>query len=142
MLSVFALLLTMVLMGCAGANKDVTAKHREGFGYPVSFQSALQTTLYTLTKKGIAVGTIDKENGFITTLPFQIREERYVYQIAIRPVGPSETTISVMCEWSVTAGLDIAFWGIPSAVARSKSNDLEIELADDIRKEIGKVQAK
>ena len=140
--STLALLITLSLMGCAGANKDIIAKQREGISYPVPYQTALQTTLFALTKKGIAINTIDKENGFITTLPQQTREEKYVYQIAIRPVGPSETTISVMCNWTVSPGVDIAFIGIPSAIARSKSKDLEIELADDIQKEMARVQAK
>ena len=138
----FVILVAIVLTNCAGANKDVIAKQREGVGYQVPYQTALQTTLFTLTKKGIAINFIDRENGFITTLPQQIREERYFYQIAIRPIGPSETIITVVCNWSVTPGIDIAFIGLPSAVARSKSSDLEIELAEDIRKEIAKVQTK
>ena len=141
-LSTLALLITLSLMGCAGANKEIIAMQREGISYAVPYQTALQTTLFVLTKKGIAINTIDKENGFITTLPQQTREEKYVYQIAIRPVSPSETTISVMCNWNVSPGVDIAFIGIPSAIARSKSKNLEIELADDIRKEMAKVQAK
>jgi hypothetical protein len=140
-LSIFALLITLSLMGCAGANKDIIAKQREGINYPVPYQTAVQTTLFVLTKKGIAINTIDKETGFITTLPQQTREEKYVYQIAIRPVGPSETIISVMCNWTVSPGVDIAFIGIPSAIARSKSNNLEIELADAIRKEMVRLQA-
>lgn len=125
-LSTVALLITLSLMGCAGTNKDIIAKQREGISYPVPYQTALQITLFALTKKGIAINTIDKENGFITTLPQQTREEKYVYQIAIRPVGPSETTISVMCNWTVSPGVDIAFIGIPSAIARSKSKDLGV----------------
>lgn len=141
-LSTLALLITLSLMGCAGANKDIIAKQREGISYPVPYQTAFQATLFALTKKGIAINTIDKENGLITTLPQQTREEKYVYQIAIRPVGSSETTISVVCNWAVSPGVDVAFIGIPSAIARSKSKKLEIEMADDIRKELAMVQTK
>jgi hypothetical protein len=92
--------------------------------------------MFTLTKKGITIHKIDKENGLISTLPRQIREEKYVYQIAIRPINEANTAIAVICTWSVSPGVDIAFSGIPSAVARSKSKKLEIELADEIGKEI------
>jgi len=92
--------------------------------------------MFTLTKKGIAVHQVDKENGFIRTLPRQIREEKYVYQIAIRPIDEANTAIAVICTWSVSPGVDIAFSGIPSAVAKSKSKKLEIELADEIGKEV------
>ncbi|MCX8118378.1 MAG: hypothetical protein N3G78_10640, partial [Desulfobacterota bacterium] len=55
-------------------------------------------------------------------------------------IGMSKTAISVICTWSVPPGIDINYAGIPSAVARSKSKKLEIELADDIHKEIMEVQ--
>lgn len=140
--AILVLLFTLSLMGCAGADKDIIAKQREGISYPVSYQTAFQATVFALTKKGIAINAIDKENGLITTLPQQIREEKYVYQIAVRLVSSSETTISVMCNWAVSPGVDVAFIGIPSAIARSKSKNLEIEMADDIRKEIARMQAK
>lgn len=133
-----ALVAVLSLMGCAGANKEIITKQREGLSYQVPYSTAFQIVIFTLTKKGIAIDTIDKENGFITTRPRQIREEKYVYQIALRPVATSETLISVMCNWSVSSGIDIRFVGIPSAIAKSKSGDLEIELADDIQKEMAK----
>jgi len=133
-----ALIAVLSLMGCAGANKEIITKQREGMSYPVPYSTAFQTVIFTLIKKGISIDTIDKENGFITTRPQQIREEKYVYQIALRPVGTSETLISVMCNWSVSPGIDFRFVGIPSAIAKSKSKDLEVELADDIQKEMAK----
>lgn len=129
-----------LVFSCGGPTKEVITKQREGLIYPVSYQKALQSVIFTLTKKGIAIDKIDEKNGFITTLPQQIRAERYVFQIAIRPIGMSKTAISVICTWSVPPGIDINYAGIPSAVARSKSKKLEIELADDIHKEIMEVQ--
>jgi hypothetical protein len=134
-----ALAAVLSLMGCAGANKDAITMEREGMRYQVPYSTAFQTVIFTMTKKGIAIETMDRENGFINSRPQQTREEKYVYQIAVRPVGTSETMISVMCNWSVSSGIDIAFVGIPSAIAKSKSRDLEIELADDIQKEMAKV---
>jgi preprotein translocase subunit YajC len=136
--STLALVTVLSLMGCTGPNKEIITKQREGRSYPVPYSTAFQTVIFTLTKKGIAIDTIDKENGFITTRPQQTREEKYVYQIAVRPVGTSETLISVMCNWSVSPGIDVAYAGIPSTIAKSKSGDLEIELADDIQKEMAK----
>lgn len=134
-----AFFLLVSLMSCAGVNNEIVTKQREGISYPVPYQTALQITLFTLTKKGIAINTIDRENGLITTLPQQIREEKYVYQIVLRPVGSSETAIVVMCNWTVAPGLDIAFAGIPSAIAKSKSRNLEIEMAGEIQKEMEKI---
>lgn len=129
-----------LVSACGGINKDVITKQREGLIYQVSYQKALQCVIFTLTKRGIVIDKIDKENGFITTLPRQIREEKYIYQIAIRPIDTTRTSISVICNWSISPGADVTFYGIPSAVARSKSKKLEIELAEDINKEIMKVQ--
>jgi len=135
-LGTIAFITALSLCGCAGVNKHIMAKQGTGINYPVPYQMALQSTLSALTKKGITINTIDKGNGLITTSSQQIREENYVYQIVIRPVGPSETAISVRCNWSVSPRVDEMFLGMPSGIARSKSKDLEKELADDIRKEM------
>ena len=138
---IFILFAVAILVcSCASGDKEVIKKQREGLIYPVSYQKAFQCAMFTLTKKGITIRQIDKENGLITTLPHQIREEKYVYQIAIRPVDEAKTAISVICTWGVSSGIDVAYAGIPSAVARSKSKKLEIELADEIGKEIMKPQ--
>jgi len=125
---------------CGGPSKEVITKQREGLVYQVSYQKAFQCVIFTLTKKGIGIDKIDEKKGFIITLPQQIREERYIYQIAIRPIEMTKTAVSVICIWSITPGVDVYFYGIPSAVAKSKSKKLEIELADDIHKEIMEVQ--
>jgi len=90
-------------LACRGPSQDVItkqdtfSKQREGLIYQVSYPKAFQIVIFTLTKKGIAIDNIDEKNGFITTRPQQIRAERYVFQIAIRPNGISKTTISVIC---------------------------------------------
>lgn len=143
---VFLSFVTLVF-SCRGPSQDVItkqddfSKQREGLIYQVSYQKAFQCVIFTLTKKGIAIENIDEKNGFINTRPQQIRAERYVFQIAIRPIGISKTTISVICTWSVPPGIDINYAFLPSAVARSKSKKLEIELAKDIYNEMMKVEA-
>jgi len=136
-----------LVFSCRGPSQDVItkqdafSKQREGLIYQVSYQKAFQCVIFTLTKKGIAIDNIDEKNGFINTRPQQIRAERYVFQIAIRPSGISKTTISVICTWSVPPGIDIKYAFLPSAVARSKSKKLETELAEDIYNEMMKVEA-
>jgi len=130
-----------LVLACGGPGRDVISKQREGLVYQVSYQKAFQSVVFTLTKKGIAIDKIDEKNGLITTLPRQIRLERYVFQIAIRPIDTSNTAISVICMWSVPEGLDIKYAGLPSTTARSKSKKLEIELAEDISKEVMKEEA-
>jgi len=143
---IFLSFVTLVF-SCRGPSQDVItkqdafSKQREGLIYQVSYQKAFQCVIFTLTKKGIAIDNIDEKNGFINTRPQQIRAERYVFQIAIRPSGISKTTISVICTWSVPPGIDINYAFLPSAVARSKSKKLEIELAEDIYNEMMKVEA-
>jgi len=138
--TVIVFALVTLILSCGGPSKEVITKQREGLAYQVSYQKAFQCVIFTLTQKGIAIDKIDETKGFIITLPRQIREEKYIYQIAIRPVETTKTAISIICIWSITPGADVAFYGIPSAVAKSKSKKLEIELADDIQKEIMKVQ--
>lgn len=128
----------ILLSACSGPSKEVIQKQREGVTYEVSYKKALQSVLFTLTKNGIAVDKIDKENGFISTLPRQIREEKYLYTIAIRPIDARKTAISVICSWRISPGTDVVFSGIPSAVAKSKSKKLEMNLAEDIGKELAK----
>jgi len=136
-----------LVLACRGPSQDVItkqdafSKQREGLIYQVSYQKAFQCVIFTLTKKGIAIDKIDEKKGFITTLPQQVRAEKYAFQIAIRTISVSETAISVICTWSVPSGIDIKYAFLPSTVARSKSKKLEIELAEDISKEITKEEA-
>ena len=127
-----------LVTACSGISKDVIKKQREGVIYQVSYQKAFQCVISTILKKGISVHKIDKENGFITTLPRQIRAEHYSYNIVIKYIGKRNTAISVICKWEISPGADIAYYGIPVAVAKSKSKKLEIELAEAIREEIMK----
>jgi len=138
--AVILFLFATMILACSGINKDVIKKQREGVIYQISYPKAFQCAMVALTQKGIIIDKIDREIGFITSRPRQIREERYVYQIIIRPIEKTITSISVICNWSISPGLDIAFAGIPSAIAKSTSQKLEIELAQGISEEIMKIQ--
>ena len=127
-----------LVTACSGIDKEVRKKQREGVIYQVPYQKAFQCVISTILKKGISIHKIDKENGFITTLPRQIRAEHYSYNIVIRYIDKRNTAISVICKWEISPGADIAFYGIPVAVAKFKIKKLEIELADAIREEIMK----
>jgi hypothetical protein len=93
------------LLSCGGPTREVITKQREGLVYQVSYEKAFQCVIFTLTKKGIAIDKIDEKKGFIITLPRQIREERYIYQIAIRPIEITKTAVSVICICNMGSGL-------------------------------------
>jgi hypothetical protein len=58
----------------SGIHKEVIKKQREGVIYQLSYQKAFQCVISTILEKGISIHKIDKENGFITTLPDRLEQ--------------------------------------------------------------------